>query len=131
MDGGIFCSTNPWFATEIANKYRGGLHFAWVCFDSSKAAAGSAAALIAPSSNPKRIYETLYEDCRSEDRHSALIRGYKQKFRRLARQWAGENSISENQYGEIIATVNSTSFRIWRPILYVIPRVARVAYALR
>ena len=70
MGGPVFYSTNPWFATEVANKYRGGVHFAWVCecFDSSKAAAGSAAALIAPSSNPKRIYDTLYEDCKNEDR---------------------------------------------------------------
>jgi len=124
MGGPVFYSTNPWFATEVANKYRGGVHFAWVCecFDSSKAAAGTAAALIAPSSNPKRIYDTLYEDCKKEDRHSALIKGYKRKFRLLGRAWAGDKSISDEQCEDIIATVNSRSWKIWRPVLYVIPR---------
>ena len=116
MGGPVFYSTNPWFATEVANKYRGGVHFAWVCecFDSSKAAAGTAAALIAPSSNPKRIYDTLYEDCKKEDRHSALIKGYKRKFRLLGRAWAGDESISDEQCEDIIATVNSRSWKIWR-----------------
>jgi len=124
MAGPVFYSTNPWFATEIASRYRGGLHFSWICecFDSSRAASGSAAALIAPSSNPKRIYETLYEDCKNEDRHSALIAGYKKTFRRLAKIWAGDRSISGEHYEEIVATVNSPSWRIWRPVLYVIPR---------
>lgn len=124
MVGPILYSTNPWFATEVAVKYRGGAHFAWICeyFDSSRAPAGSAAALIAPSSNPKQIYERLHEDCKREDGHSALINGYKRKFRRLARMWNGEGSISDDQGEEIIATAGSRSWKIWRPVLYVIPK---------
>ena len=30
MPGPVLYSTNPWFATEIASKYRGGNYFAWV-----------------------------------------------------------------------------------------------------
>ncbi len=124
MPGPILYSTNPWFATEVAVKYRGGLHFAWVCeyFDCSTAPAGSAAALIAPSSNPKRIYDKLCEDCENEDGHSALIKGYKKKFRLLARAWNADNSISDEQCEEIVATVNSHSWKICRPVLYVIPK---------
>lgn len=126
MPGPVLYSTNPWFATEVARKYRGGVHFAWVCecFDSSTAPSGSAAALIAPSSNPKQIYETVYQACKKEDRHNAIIQGYKKKFRRLARSWAAEGSISQSDCDEIVATVNSPSWRIWRPVLYVIPRAA-------
>jgi hypothetical protein len=125
MAGLVLYSTNPWLATDVAARYRGGIHFAWVCeyFDSSRAPAGSAAALIAQSSNPKRIYETLHGDCRTEDGHSSLIKGYKKTFRSLARSWNAEGKISDEQTDEIIAIVNSNSWRIWRPVLYVIPAV--------
>lgn len=124
MPGPILYSTNPWYATEVAQKYRGAVHFAWVSeyYDSSTAAAGSSAAMIGASSIPKRIYAQLYEDCRTEDKHSALIKGYKRTFRRLAKSWIGDKSITSDQHDEIMASVDSTSWRIWRPVLYVIPR---------
>lgn len=124
MPGPILYSTNPWFATDIALRYRGGSHFAWVCecFDSKKAPAGSAAALIAPSSNPWRIYNQLREDCDNEDKHSSLIQGYKKTFSRLAKGWFGDGTLNKDQYDEIIATVKGLSWNIWRPVLYVIPR---------
>jgi hypothetical protein len=58
-------STNPWFAIDVATKYRKGIFFAWVCeyFDSSTAPARSAGAIIAPSSNPRKIYEDLLHEC--------------------------------------------------------------------
>jgi hypothetical protein len=78
--------------------------------------------MIGVSSIPKQIYFRLHQDVRTEDKHSALIKGYKKKFRRLAKMWLGERSITSDQHDEIIASVNSTSWRIWRPVLYVIPR---------
>jgi hypothetical protein len=61
MPSPILYSANPWFATEMALKYRGGNFFAWVCeyFDADHAPAGSAGSLIAPNSNPRKIYEEL------------------------------------------------------------------------
>ena len=91
-------------------------------FDPKTANAGSAAAIIAPSSSPKGIYDALYDDHFREDTHSALIKGYKKTFCRLAREWLSENAISKEQHDEIIATVRSQSWKIWRPVLYVIPR---------
>lgn len=124
MPGPILYSTNPWIATDIAEKYRSGIYFAWVCehFDSSTTAGSSPAALIAESSNPREIYSRLHKDCASEDGHSALIKGYKRTFARLAKGWLGDGTLSEEKYDEIIATVRSTSWKIWRPVLYVIPR---------
>jgi len=124
MAGPILYSTNPWFATDIALRYRRGVHFAWVCeyFDSEEAPAGSAAALIAPSSNPRRIYNQLREDCEKEDKHSSLIAGYKRTFSKLAKGWFGDASLNRDQYDEIMATVRAPSWKIWRPVLYVIPR---------
>jgi hypothetical protein len=107
MPGPVLYSTNPWFATEIAEKYRGGRYFAWVCecFDSATAPTGSAAARIAPSSNPRRIYQLLAEECAAEEGHSSTITGYKKTFTRLAKEWFAKNEIDKNQYDEILASV--------------------------
>ena len=95
VPGPILYSTNPWFATDIAERYRGGSYFAWVCecFDTATAPAGSAAALIAPSSNPRRIYGLLAEECAAEEAHSPTIKGHKKTFSRLAREWVADGSL--------------------------------------
>lgn len=124
MSGPILYSANPWYATEIATKYRGGVHFAWVCecFDSSSSPGGSATALIAPTSNPRRIYRNLSEECKSQEEHSPQIKNYKKTFTRLARTWFSDGSITESQRDEIIASCKAPSWRIWEPVLYVIPK---------
>ena len=103
-------------------RYLNGYHFAWVCeyFDARKAPSGSAAAMIAPSSNPCRIYRNLRED--QHDDHSQMIRDYRKTFIRLAHDWLARGVISKNQRDEIIAEVRSRTGLIWRPVLYVIPR---------
>lgn len=124
MPGPILYSTNPWYSTEVANKYCKGVHLVWVSeqFDSLSLSTHSAAALIGATSVPKKIYEQLYAECKTEDGHSPIIKGYKKTFRRLAKAWAADKSITVDERDEILATVNSSSWRIWRPLLYVIPR---------
>jgi hypothetical protein len=124
MHGPVLYSANPWFSTDIAARYRGGVTFAWVCeyYDARKAPAGSAAALIAPSSNPWRIHRDLAEDYRRFDQHSALIRGYRKTFARLAKGWLGTGDLTMDQYSEITAAIRGKAWNIWRPVLYVIPR---------
>src|ERR1700723_1570523 len=97
MSGPILYSTNPWYATQLTEKYRYGIYEVWVCevFDSKSAPPGSAAALIAPSSNPREIYERLKYDCENEDRNSSLIKNYRRAFTTLARSWLADGSISD------------------------------------
>lgn len=123
MAGPVLYSTNPWISLEIGRKYRGNKYFVWCSehYDPTTAPAGSAAAAIAPSSSPKGIYDTLADDCRREDRHSALIKGYKRTFLRLAKDWVADGSIAAQDGEEIAGMVKSQSWRIWRPVLYVIP----------
>jgi hypothetical protein len=120
----VLYSANPWLATDIAMRYRGGKHFAWCCehYDIAKAPSGSAAALIAPSSNPREIYEMLQRAVVREDEHSSLLRSYRKTFKRLALTWHANNEINEAQRDEIFAALKPGSWRIWRPVLYVIPR---------
>jgi len=119
----VLYSTNPWYATKMA-EYLGGKYFVWCSeyFDPTSAPSGSEAAAIAPSSSPKGIYCTLLDDCQREDTHSALIRGYRKTFRRLAKAWCAEGLITSDDCAEILAVIKSTSWRIWRPVLYVIPK---------
>ncbi|UNC15609.1 hypothetical protein FE249_15970 [Acidiphilium multivorum] len=123
MPSPILYSVNPWISVDITERYRGKKFFCWVSefFDATSAATSSAASLIAPSSSPQRIYRTLQEDCNHEDRHSALIKGYKKTFRRLAREWLSDGSLNRDQHDEIVASITGNSWRIWRPVLYVIP----------
>jgi hypothetical protein len=122
--GPILYSTNCWFAHDVAIRYRAGRHFVWCSewFDPSRAPPGSAAAAIAPSSSPKGIFDTLRGDCKGEDTHSALIKGYRRTFKRLAKQWLAANEITRPQLDEIVAAADSRSWNIWRPVLFVIPK---------
>jgi hypothetical protein len=124
MAGPVLYSANPWFATDVAVKYCHGRHFAWVSeyFDADQAPAGSAGALIAPSSNPRKIYEDLLYDCNAEEQHSDIIKRHKKTFARLARGWLAAGEINQDQHDDILASVRTPSWRIWRPVLYVIPK---------
>jgi hypothetical protein len=126
VSGMAFYSANPWFAGEIARKYLGGRHFAWVSdfFDTEREApAGSSGQLIAPSSNPRKIYADLLHECRAQEEHSRIIRDHRKTFERLGKNWMADGTITRAQYDEIIASVRAPSWRIWQPILYVIPKI--------
>lgn len=124
MAGVILYSTNPWIAHDFSMKYLAGKYFVWCSefYDPIGAPPGSTAAAIAPSSSPRGIFESLKQDCEREDRHSLLIKGYRKTFLRLAANWLAETKINNSQHNEIVAIVKAPSWRIWRPVLYVIPR---------
>ena len=124
MAGPIIYSTNPRVAHDIATRYRNDVHFVWCSeyYDPTTATPGTAGAAIAPSSSPKVIFDTLTRECDQEERHSAIIKGYRKTFRRLAAEWLADGSITQEWHDEIVATVNATSWIIWRPQIYVIPR---------
>lgn len=124
MAGPVLYSTNPWVAHEIGRRYRNSTFFVWCSeyFDPTFAPPGSAQAAVAPSSSPRGIYDTLFDDVAREDTHSALIKGYRKTFKRLAAEWVADGSITPAQQSEIVATVTSKSWKIWRPVLYVIGR---------
>jgi hypothetical protein len=125
MPGGqVLYSVNPWFAHEVAMTYRKGVHVIWCSeiYDPTQAVGTSSTSAIAPSSNPCVLYDRLHQDCRSEDRHSDLIKNYKRVFKRLATEWLSKGEISPEAHDEIIAQLKPGAWRIWRPQLYLIPR---------
>jgi hypothetical protein len=124
MAGTILYSANCRFAHDIAMKYRNGVHFVWCSeiYDPTTAPAGTPAAAIAPTSSPKGIYDNLYDEWDREDQHGPIIKRLKRSFRRLASEWFADRSIDQTQRDEIIALINSRSWKIWRPVLYIIPK---------
>lgn len=124
MVGPVLYSTNPWFSLDVASRFRKGIHFAWVSdyFDAETAPSGTAGKAIAPSSNPQLIYNDLARAVDGEDAHNALIKGYKKKFRFLAANWLASGEISSDEKDEIFSHANGSSWKIWRPVLFVIPR---------
>ena len=54
--------------------------------------------------------------------HSALIRSYRRTFRRRAHEWLAVGLIDEAQYDDIIGAVKNPGWKIWRPVLFLIPR---------
>ncbi len=124
MAGPILYSANPWFAHEMAKRFRDGRHLVWCSehYDPTQQHGVSAGRAIAPSSSPKGIFETLRGDCEREDSHSALIANYRKKFKRLANVWHADEGMSKEDRDEIHQIVKLPSWRIWRPVLYVIPR---------
>jgi hypothetical protein len=107
-------STNPVFAHRLVEKHNGGKHYVW-CSD--KYDPGGA-----PSSSPCDRFISLQKDCDTEDNHSNLIAGYKKTFRKLVRTWELDGKITHDAGNEIIAEINSNSWNIWRPQLYIINR---------
>ncbi len=112
MAGPVLYSTNPYFAVDVARRYRGERFFAWC---SEVFSAGQEA-------DPKTIYEQLHLAVCSEDRHDARIKRYKTTFKSLSENWLAKGEISKNQRDDIWASCMQPSFRMWRPLLYVIPR---------
>lgn len=122
----VLYSANPRIKLLIQERFRNDLHYVWCAeqFDSSKASAYSSAALTAPSSDPKKIYDGLYDDCARSDRHSAKIKDMRSSLTALAAEWSSTGECSTEQAQEIVFLVNQESYELWKPLLYVIPRQA-------
>jgi hypothetical protein len=51
-----------------------------------------------------------------------VIKDHRKTFIRLGKQWLAAGDIIQQQYDEIVASVRAHSWKIWRPVLYVIPK---------
>jgi len=125
MPGPILYSTNPYFSVEVARKYRDGNFYAWCSevFSAGQQAGDAPTSLVAASSDPRTVYEQLKRAVESEDEHDGRIEGYKKTFKRLASSWFASGEITEEQRDEIQALCKKPSWKLWRPLLYVVPRL--------
>jgi hypothetical protein len=126
MAGPILYSTNPLMSFDICCNFRGGVHHVWCSevFDPTSQASLTRGAMVAPSSSPCALARSLAADVFGEERHSKHIKGYQKTFRRLATAWAAAGEITDAQCQEIKDLISQPSYRIWSPLVYIIPRAS-------
>ena len=65
----------------------------------------------------------MLHEYRAQEEHSRIIRDHRKTFERLAKLWLGDGTLNKLQFDEIVASVRAKSWRIWKPVLYVIPKM--------
>lgn len=123
--GPVLYSTNAYLKLFIQEKFYGDVHYVWVSemFDATKAHAYvGGAASVPPSSDPAAIYRDLRTAIDRGDTHCAKIKMQRASFRQRAAKSFEDAVITEAQRDEIFYLVKHAEFKLWRPLIYVIPR---------
>ena len=116
----LLYSTNTWLAYAIAERFYGGVHFAWCSpvFDGRKAAPY---VNIPPTSSPAELYRSLHREVDRGERHSDAIENNRKAVKRGAEAKRREGVITASQQAEIVRIIDRSELRDFRPVLYVIP----------
>jgi len=124
----LLYSANTWLAYSIAERFYGGIHYAWCSpfFDGTTAPAH---VNIPPSSSPAEIYRGFLEDSRRGEQHSDAINRNKTGIDRGAKAKLASGVITEATYSRIQEILRRASPRDYRPVLFVMPfeKVAEIA----
>lgn len=117
-------STNPFMKAYINEEFRGDIHYVWcsVYFDPESFARHSAGSLLPTSSNPAAIYRDPKNATDSEDKGCLKILSQKKSFIDLAIKWEEAGEITTKQKEEIVYLIGLWNFKMWRPVLYIIPK---------
>lgn len=132
----LLYSASTWFAYSVAERYYGGLHYAW-CSPVYDGRMAEFHVNIPPSASPAALYRTILEDTRRGDQYSHAISQNKDGINRGARARRSQGLIGDEEVEEIRWSVERTECRDFRPVLYIIPydqvkeRVVRVPVAER
>lgn len=124
MPSPFLYSVSTVFSVQVANRYRGGVFYAWCseAFSAGQQPGQAPAAMVAPSSDPSVIYEQLHRAVVKEDRHDARMKSYRRTFKRLADDWFSRGEITKYQRDELVTNCQQNSFRMWSPLLFIISR---------
>ena len=126
----ILYSAYSWLAYVINQTYYRSLHYVWCTPFFDPRSKFSAESAVPPTSSPKEIYDTLFDEVARGDRHSAKIRQNRLGILRGADVKLRLGSISEVQHQEVVAIATNAESRDFRPLLLVIP-YSNVAGALK
>lgn len=116
----LLYSTNTWLAYAIAERFYGGVHYAW-CSPVYGGATAQPHVNIPPSSSPAEIYRLLLDETRRGERHSEFMRQKLEGVLKGARAKLEAGVIGPAQRDEIREMVERMHPREFRPVLYVIP----------
>jgi hypothetical protein len=130
----LLYSTNPFMKFFIQRKYMRDIHYVWCSesLDSQTLGAYASGSLVAPTSNPKDIYEDLKNAVRRTDKHNSKITQQIASLSAHAVQWETDRVITTAEKADILYMLNEPRFfSHWRPLLYVIPVTSAVTSRLR
>lgn len=114
----LLYSTNTLLAYGIAQEYYAEQHWVW-CNTTFRAPRDSN--IRAPASaQPGEIYDRLFEDVTSGDRHSGWIKDNKRSVLRGAKAKLAAGVITPQQFADIRTTVRKAEVADFFPLLYVI-----------
>jgi hypothetical protein len=124
----LLYSASTWLAYSIAERFYGGIHYAW-CSPVYDGTTAPAHINIPPSSSPAEIYRIFAEDARRGERHSDAITRNRAGIERGVKEKLAAGVIQEPVYSRIYDILDRASPRDYRPVLFVMPfeRVAELA----
>jgi hypothetical protein len=123
-------STYTWLAYTINRTFYGDVHYVWCTphFDPKSPFLGSDSA-VPPTSSPREIYDTLFEEVQRGDRHSPKIDQNRLGVLRGADLKLRQGAISTEAHADILAIAGAAQSRDFRPLLFVVPFAAVSAMA--
>lgn len=122
----LLFSCNHAIKFRIQEEYRNGTHYVWCSefFDSRWD--DSLKGRIPKSSNPAQIYLEMEAATWPFDKHDHRIERQKKQILNRATEWLSNDEISEDEYREIALLLKETTWDLWRPFLYVIPKTDKI-----
>lgn len=116
----LLYSTSTWLAYAIAERFYGGVHYAWCSpvYDGRKAASHFN---IPPTSSPAELYRALRDEVKRGERHSELMTRNRSGIVAGLRAKVAAGVISEVRRQEIETIVEDSHPREFRPVLFVMP----------
>jgi hypothetical protein len=122
----LLYSTNTWLSYAIAERFYKSVHWVW-CSPFFRQDSKLSITSMPPSAIPGEIYDRLYDDVASGDKHSAWIEKNRVGLLKGAFAKKKEGIITNRAEKEIISMIHVADIQSFRPLLYIIPfsKVAR------
>lgn len=117
----VLYSVNTLLAYNINQEHYKELHYVWCCPYFSAKSRSHFEANVPRSSTPSAIYEELFEDVKTRDKHSAKIKENRIGLLKGAVAKFNQGVIDEKTKDRIIAMVNHAEIGDFLPLIYVIP----------
>lgn len=116
----LLYSTNTWLAYAIAERFYGGVHYAWCSpvYDGTKAAPH---VNIPPSSSPAQLYRALRDEVERGERHSELMKRNRLGILSGADAMLSAGVITKSRRDEIEDILEGSHSCEFRPVLFVMP----------
>lgn len=116
----LLYSTSTWLAYAIAERFYGGVHYAWCSpvYDGKKAASHFN---IPPTSSPAELYRALLDEVARGERHSELMKRNRLGIISGAEAMLEAGVITRHRRDEIEEIVEDIHPREFRPVLFVMP----------